>query len=106
MEKGGRLMFTKLKIMNLLISCGSHAHHHPSEMCQTVYWFGTYCSWWLILPANSLVRPPLALPSRALQEKWEVLLEIRLLGATYRCGLSNHQAATAQMLSVWVALLV
>ena len=31
MERGGRLIFTKLNIGNLLISCGSHAHHHPSE---------------------------------------------------------------------------
>ena len=30
-------------------------------------------------------------------EKWEVLLGIRLLGATFWCGLSDHQAATAQM---------
>ena len=29
--------------------------------------------------------------------KWEVLLGIRLLGATFWCGLSNHQAAAAQM---------
>ena len=32
-----------------------------------------------------------------LKEKWEVLLGIRLLGTTFWCGLSNHQAATAQM---------
>ena len=31
------------------------------------------------------------------QEKWEVLQGIRLLGTTFWCGLSNHQAATAQM---------
>ena len=30
-------------------------------------------------------------------EKWEVLRGIRLLGTTCCCGLSNHQAATAQM---------
>ena len=30
-------------------------------------------------------------------KKWEVLLEIRLLGATFCCGWSNQQAATAQM---------
>ena len=30
-------------------------------------------------------------------EKWEVLLGIRLLGTTFWGGLSNHQAATAQM---------
>ena len=30
-------------------------------------------------------------------EKWEVLLGVRLLGTTCWCGLSNHQAATAQM---------
>ena len=30
-------------------------------------------------------------------EKWEVLLGIRLLGTTFWCGLSNHQAATEQM---------
>ena len=31
------------------------------------------------------------------QEKWEVLLGIRLLGTTFWHGFSNHQAATAQM---------
>ena len=30
-------------------------------------------------------------------EKWEVLLGMLLLGTTFWCGLSNHQAATAQM---------
>ena len=30
------------------------------------------------------------------QEKWEVLLGIRLLGTTFWRGLSSHQAATAQ----------
>ena len=34
---------------------------------------------------------------RTAKEKWEVLLGIRLLGTTFGCGLSNHQAATAQM---------
>ena len=28
---------------------------------------------------------------------WEVLLGIRLLGSTFWCGLSNHQAAAAQI---------
>ena len=37
MEKGGRLILAKLKIGSLLISSGSHAHHHPFEI-QTVYW--------------------------------------------------------------------
>ena len=32
-----------------------------------------------------------------IQEKWEVLLGVRLLGNTFWCGLSNHQAASAQM---------
>ena len=31
------------------------------------------------------------------QERWEVLLRIRILGTTFWCGLSNHQAPTAQM---------
>ena len=31
------------------------------------------------------------------EEKWEVLLGIRILGAICLCGVSNHQAATAQM---------
>ena len=31
------------------------------------------------------------------QEKWEVLLGIRLPGTTFRCGLSSHQAATTEM---------
>ena len=31
------------------------------------------------------------------QENWEVLLGIWLLGTTFWRGLSNHQAATAQM---------
>ena len=35
-------------------------------------------------------------------EKWQVLLGIRLLGTTFWCGLSNHQAATAQM-GTWQA---
>ena len=34
---------------------------------------------------------------RALEEKWEVLLGIWLLETTFGCGLSKHQAATAQM---------
>ena len=38
--------------------------------------------------------------ARGDSEKWEVLLGIRLLGTTLWCGLSNHQDATAQMLSV------
>ena len=32
-----------------------------------------------------------------LQEKWEMLLGIRLLGATFWWELPNHQAATARM---------
>ena len=36
----------------------------------------------------------------AVSEKWEVLLGTWLLGTTCWCGLSNHQAATAQMHSV------
>ena len=31
------------------------------------------------------------------EERWEALLGIRLLGTTLLCGLSNRQAATAQM---------
>ena len=34
--------------------------------------------------------------------RWEVLLGIRLLGTTCWSGLSNHQAATAQM-GTWQA---
>ena len=37
---------------------------------------------------------PAGLP---LQEKWEVLLGVGLLGTTSSCGVSKHQAATAQM---------
>ena len=33
----------------------------------------------------------------AVYKKWEVLLEVRLQGTTFWYGLSNHQAATAQM---------
>ena len=35
-------------------------------------------------------------------DEWEVLLGIRLLGTTFWCALSNHQAATAQM-GTWQA---
>ena len=52
MEKG-TAHFTKSNIRNLLNSCGSHAHHHPSEIWPSVYWFGAYRAWWLcVLPAN------------------------------------------------------
>ena len=47
------------------------------------------------------LEPRHASQSRApLQEKWEAPLGIRLLGNTVWRGLSNHQAATAQMHSV------
>ena len=42
------------------------------------------------------VWPPMLIhPLRT--EGWEVLLGIRLLGTTFWCGLSNCQAAAAQM---------
>ena len=45
----------------------------------------------------SIANPTAKPPDGHAQEKWEVLLGIRLLGTTFRCGLSNHEAATAQV---------
>ena len=43
------------------------------------------------------LRPATPREIREIMLKWEVLLGIRLPGTTFCCGLSNHQAATAQM---------
>ena len=62
-----------------------------SNGVQTSLWIG------LAARARASARAELNVGCRSDSEKWEVLLEIRLLGTTFWCGLSNHQAATAQM---------
>ena len=60
-------------------SCTWHTHTHMVIVCAHAY---------------TRARDPSCTQS---WERWEVLLGIRLLGTTCWCGLSNRQAATAQM---------